>query len=285
LARIDARGEAAGDEHGEHRAEPARRHQQAGDDVLLHLAPDVGEHRARLALQGGVALPHHRRPHLSSVVDLGVVGGVAGVERVLHRARRQRHAAHHPKLQHHFYSMEQQLEASTLGMWVFLVTEIMFFGGLFCAYLIYRLMHFNAFAAASQQLSIGLGAFNTAVLLVSSVTVVLAVKAAQEGKAGRQFQEGNARRSRDRHRPQHAQGRRADHPPGLRARAGPRPYEGGDGGQVERPDPRPRALAAGVQAGGGGVRGDRGQPPVRRRDGRSELSASIAGAKATRFDR
>ena len=67
-------------------------------------------------------------------------------------------------------------------MWLFLVTEIMFFGGMFCAYLVYRLAHFNAFAAASQQLSIKLGAFNTAVLIVSSVTVVLAVKAAEAGK-------------------------------------------------------------------------------------------------------
>src|SRR5258706_8356562 len=87
-----------------------------------------------------------------------------------------------PQLRHHFADMEQQKNTASLGMWLFLVTEIMFFGGLFCAYLIYRLMHFNAFAAASQQLSIGLGAFNTAVLLVSSVTVVLAVYAAQEGK-------------------------------------------------------------------------------------------------------
>ena len=47
--------------------------------------------------------------------------------------------AHHPNLQHHFYSMEQQLEASILGMWVFLVTEIMFFGGLFMAYILYRI--------------------------------------------------------------------------------------------------------------------------------------------------
>ena len=45
---------------------------------------------------------------------------------------------HHPWLQHHFDNMEQQAEASTLGMWVFLVTEIMFFGGLFMAYLVYR---------------------------------------------------------------------------------------------------------------------------------------------------
>jgi len=86
-----------------------------------------------------------------------------------------------PQLRHHFADMEQQKNSASLGMWLFLVTEIMFFGGLFCAYLIYRLMHFNAFAAASQQLDIRWGAFNTAVLLISSVTVVLAVRAAQDG--------------------------------------------------------------------------------------------------------
>lgn len=87
-----------------------------------------------------------------------------------------------PELRHHFADMEQQKNASSLGMWLFLVTEIMFFGGMFCAYLVYRVNHFNAFAAGSQQLSIGLGAFNTAVLLISSLTVVLAVNAAQRGK-------------------------------------------------------------------------------------------------------
>ena len=91
------------------------------------------------------------------------------------------HEAHNPALRHHFADEQQQKNAASLGMWLFLVTEIMFFGGMFCAYLVYRLAHFNAFAAGSQQLSIGLGAFNTAVLLVSSVTVVLAVKAAEAG--------------------------------------------------------------------------------------------------------
>ena len=81
-----------------------------------------------------------------------------------------------PQLRHHFADMEQQKNTASLGMWLFLVTEIMFFGGLFCAYLIYRLMHFNAFAAASQQLDVKWGALNTAVLLVSSYTVALAVQ-------------------------------------------------------------------------------------------------------------
>jgi cytochrome c oxidase subunit 3 len=88
---------------------------------------------------------------------------------------------HHPALRHHFADMEQQKNAASLGMWLFLVTEIMFFGGMFCAYLVYRFYHFNDFAAASQSLDIRLGAINTAVLIGSSLTVVLAVSAAQAG--------------------------------------------------------------------------------------------------------
>jgi cytochrome c oxidase subunit 3 len=91
------------------------------------------------------------------------------------------HQAHNPALLHHFADAQQQKNAASLGMWLFIVTEIMFFGGMFCAYLVYRLAHFNAFAAGSQQLSIWLGAINTGVLIVSSVTVVLAVKAAEAG--------------------------------------------------------------------------------------------------------
>jgi cytochrome c oxidase subunit 3 len=86
---------------------------------------------------------------------------------------------HHPKLQHHFDDMAQQAEASTLGMWVFLITEIMFFGGLFMAYLVYRSASPEAFQEASAHLSINLGAFNTAVLIFSSLTMALGVRAAQ----------------------------------------------------------------------------------------------------------
>src|SRR5208282_5061515 len=92
------------------------------------------------------------------------------------------HEAHNPALLHHFADAQQQKNAASLGMWLFLVTEIMFFGGMFCAYLVYRLAHFNAFAAGSQQLNIWMGGINTAVLIVSSVTVVLAVRAAEAGK-------------------------------------------------------------------------------------------------------
>ena len=87
-----------------------------------------------------------------------------------------------PRQQHHFDTMAQQKEAATLGMWVFLVTEIMFFGGMFAAYMIYRMWYFQGFAAASEELDIMLGGINTVVLIGSSLTVALAVHAAQEGR-------------------------------------------------------------------------------------------------------
>lgn len=93
--------------------------------------------------------------------------------------------AAHPALQVHFENMDQQRETATLGMWVFLITEVMFFGGLFLAYLVYRLQYFPAFAAGSQSLDIKLGAVNTAVLICSSLTMALAVHAAQVGQRKR----------------------------------------------------------------------------------------------------
>ncbi len=78
--------------------------------------------------------------------------------------------------------MEQQHETATMGMWLFLVTEIMFFGGMFCAYLVYRFTYFNAWDAGSQHMEIKWGAINTAVLICSSLTMVLAVHFAKLGK-------------------------------------------------------------------------------------------------------
>ena len=89
--------------------------------------------------------------------------------------------AHHPRLQHHFETLQQQQEASTLGMWLFLVTEVMFFGGLFMAYLLYRVWYPEAWAEGSRILDIRLGAFNTVVLIASSVTMAMAVRSAQTG--------------------------------------------------------------------------------------------------------
>jgi len=88
----------------------------------------------------------------------------------------------HPSaLAHHFEDLGQQREAAALGMWVFLVTEVLFFGGLFAAYSIYRSWYPDAFAADSHELDVVLGTINTAVLITSSLTMALAVHAAQTG--------------------------------------------------------------------------------------------------------
>ena len=87
------------------------------------------------------------------------------------------HGRRHPA--HQFETMEQQKETSTLGMWLFLVTEIMFFGGLFTAYLVYRHMYPIAFQVASSTLDVTLGGINTAVLICSSLTMALAIRSAQ----------------------------------------------------------------------------------------------------------
>ena len=81
-----------------------------------------------------------------------------------------------------FDTASQQKNASTLGMWVFLFTEIMFFGGMFLAYTAYRSWYPNVFGAASRTLNATIGAINTAVLLCSSYTMVLAVRAGQLGR-------------------------------------------------------------------------------------------------------
>jgi len=97
------------------------------------------------------------------------------------------HEASHPALQHHFENLEQQREAGALGMWVFLVTEIMFFGGMFLAYTLYRTKFPAAFASASNHLDLTLGAVNTIVLILSSFTMALAVYSAQVGKRRNQI--------------------------------------------------------------------------------------------------
>jgi cytochrome c oxidase subunit 3 len=91
------------------------------------------------------------------------------------------HAAH-PPLQHHFADLAAQKEASALGMWAFLVTEVLFFGGMFTAYVVYRALFTRAFEGASNLLDIRLGAFNTAVLILSSLTMATAVWAASQGR-------------------------------------------------------------------------------------------------------
>jgi cytochrome c oxidase subunit III len=93
-----------------------------------------------------------------------------------------------PELRHHFADEEQQRNAASLGMWWFLGTEIMFFGGMFCGYLVYRRIYYPEFAAASRTIALLWGALNTAVLICSSLTVAMAVRAAQLGKRRLQVQ-------------------------------------------------------------------------------------------------
>lgn len=93
-----------------------------------------------------------------------------------------RHSLTYPSpLAHHFEDIEQQKDAAALGMWVFLATEVLFFGGVLTAYSIYRGMYSHGFAVGSDLQIVWLGAVNTVVLLTSSLTMALAVHAAAAG--------------------------------------------------------------------------------------------------------
>jgi cytochrome c oxidase subunit 3 len=85
---------------------------------------------------------------------------------------------------HHFDDAEQQFLSAELGMWVFLATEVLFFGGAFCGYTLYRVKYPAEFIAGSHHLDVWLGTINTAVLLTSSLTMVLAVYSAQMNRRG-----------------------------------------------------------------------------------------------------
>lgn len=85
-------------------------------------------------------------------------------------------------LREQFDTAHQQKDASTLGMWIFLITEVMFFGGMFAAYTIYRSTYPTVFAIASSSLNVTIGAINTCVLLLSSFTMVMGVRAGQLGQ-------------------------------------------------------------------------------------------------------
>lgn len=89
---------------------------------------------------------------------------------------------HPPFLAHHWETPQQQFEAGKLGMWLFLVTEVMLFGGLFCAYSVWRGQHPELFKYGSHFLNTTLGAINTAVLIVSSLTMAWGVTCAQKSQ-------------------------------------------------------------------------------------------------------
>lgn len=95
------------------------------------------------------------------------------------------HESHSPYLAHHFADLEQQVDSAKLGMWLFLLTEILLFGGVFVAYTVFRNWHHEMFINAHKQLDVMLGGINTVVLIVSSLTVALAIRDMQLGKRSR----------------------------------------------------------------------------------------------------
>ena len=97
-------------------------------------------------------------------------------------SRNRPRAPHEPHQLHHFATMEQQGNTASLGMWLFLATELMFFGGMFLRLLDLSLVVSGRVRRRQPQLNLSLGAANTAVLICSSLTVALAVRATQMGK-------------------------------------------------------------------------------------------------------
>jgi cytochrome c oxidase subunit III len=93
------------------------------------------------------------------------------------------HDAHPPGFAHQFEDVQQQRDAGRLGMWVFLATEILFFGGMFTSYTIYRQLHLSAFITGSHLLVVKFGAINTGVLICSSLTMAMAIRSAQTAKS------------------------------------------------------------------------------------------------------
>ena len=90
-------------------------------------------------------------------------------------AQGEHHGPHNPNLQHHFATFEQQFDAAKIGMWLFLATEVLLFGGLFVGFALMQAAHPQAFVEAHHHLDKTLGALNTVVLLFSSFTMVMAV--------------------------------------------------------------------------------------------------------------
>ena len=102
-----------------------------------------------------------------------------------HAAHGDDHAHGHgegsPFIQHHYDDAQHQFDSGKLGIWLFLGQEVLFFSALFVAYILYRYHHPEIYSYAHKYLDVKMGAINTAVLIVSSVTVVFAVKAAEAG--------------------------------------------------------------------------------------------------------
>lgn len=97
-------------------------------------------------------------------------------------------SVHESNVAHQFEDIAQQRESAVLGMWLFLATEVMFFGGLFAAYILFRHLYPAAFHAGSSALNVWMGGANTLVLLVSSLTMAMAVHSSQLGNKKRLIQ-------------------------------------------------------------------------------------------------
>ncbi|MDX2128401.1 MAG: cytochrome c oxidase subunit 3 family protein [Chloroherpetonaceae bacterium] len=98
---------------------------------------------------------------------------------ILVNTDKEAHHSHPKNLQHHFTDTEQQFDAAKMGMWLFLLTEVLLFGGLFCAYAVYNSTHPEMFKSAHTMLDWKMGAINTIVLISSSVTIALAIRSIQ----------------------------------------------------------------------------------------------------------
>jgi cytochrome c oxidase subunit 3 len=120
-------------------------------------------------------------PDSSAIVDGGQA--LANTASSAHTANSADHQ-HPPYQRHHFETIDQQFDATNFAMWLFLLTEVMFFGGLFTAYLVMRNWYYPAFVAASHQLSIFWGTANTAVLIASSFTMAMSVWSAEVRRKG-----------------------------------------------------------------------------------------------------
>jgi len=103
---------------------------------------------------------------------------------IAHDTAAEAHHEHPPYQRHHFETVSQQFDATNFAMWLFLLTEVMFFGGLFTAYLLLRNWYYPAFVVASHQLNIGWGTANTAVLILSSFTMAMGVWSAEMRRKG-----------------------------------------------------------------------------------------------------
>ena len=87
-----------------------------------------------------------------------------------------------PAVAEQWETIEEEQEAASFGMWLFLATEMLFFGGLFLCYTVYRFTHTDGFLAGARATDLKLGTMNTVILLTSSLSVATSITAMQKGQ-------------------------------------------------------------------------------------------------------